>query len=249
MLKQIVRAVLSLSFSLAAVSSFAAEEIRLVDLRSSACPPVSGCYASTYFKGVVEVKNLAYGKQVTMVYKNNDGSWSSTNGQYLAPSTSGKELWTVSLPAPVSAVAFKYVVNGQTYWDNNGGKNYAINVYGTDALLGYPAISGAFGQYEENISMRGRYIRGNILVKNLSGTKTIKAVYTDNNWATSKTSYLSYASTAASGVEFWNFTLPIADTAKLENVKIAFQYTWPSGNVWDNNYGKNYRIVSGQISR
>lgn len=86
------------------------------------------------------VRNLAYGKQVNVVYTT-DG-WATVRtaplgyeyreyygyGSAASPDDAGIELWSGSFDVGSSAsridYAVSYQVNGQTYWDNNRGANY-----------------------------------------------------------------------------------------------------------------------------
>ena len=87
----------------------------------------------------IDVRNLAYAKNVTVVYST-DG-WATSHeapAQYVngyvygyayiqSPNAKGVERWTAHLPAISGNVLLFYVryeVNGQTYWDNNFGYNY-----------------------------------------------------------------------------------------------------------------------------
>ncbi|MFT3770789.1 MAG: carbohydrate-binding protein [Minicystis sp.] len=229
-----------------ASEAFAADEVKLVAARSSNCPPVSGCYRDTYLRGTVEVKNLGYAKTIDLVYKDvYSGQWQSAPAAYVGPSSSGKELWSFDFSAAAAELAVSYTVNGQTYWDNNGGGNYVFTPYVLDAILTYPKIAEPVGERApEQTSVNGR-----ILVKNLSYTKVIRAVYTDDGWATAKEAYASYDYTVPSGVEAWFFSLPVAASAPSSAIEIAFEYTFDGGVDWDNNYGHNYRIVGGVIHR
>jgi hypothetical protein len=90
-----------------------------------------------------DVRNIAFQKEVTLVYTTNNWQTTSTaplnfaqyysigNGAVLPnPNVFGIERWTttVSLPLSVKNVqyAISYKVNGQTFWDNNYGRNYRL---------------------------------------------------------------------------------------------------------------------------
>jgi hypothetical protein len=87
------------------------------------------------------VKNLAFAKQVDVVYTNN--GWQSVSygaltftssytlgyGSYLSPNANGIEHFRGQVQvsgATCLQYAIRYVVNGQTYWDNNFGRNYQV---------------------------------------------------------------------------------------------------------------------------
>ena len=85
----------------------------------------------------VVVANIAFAKQVAIVYTT-DG-WATFHNAFgtfnrsYAPATRPHQLnvedWAVSVPVGVGATgqfAVFYTVGGQTYWDNNFGRNYAF---------------------------------------------------------------------------------------------------------------------------
>ncbi len=225
----------------------AAGEVQLVHVTSSQCPPTSGCSRTPYLRGTVEVQNLAYSKAVTVRYYSwSTAKWADAAASYVGPSSAGKELWSFDIgTVGATQFAIAYSVNGATYWDNNGGQNYKVADYQFDALLTYPDISGATGQRDTTKSA----VVGNILVKNRGAQKTVRVVYTDNNWATTKYASATFVATLPSGVEYWSFEAPVASSASSSNVQLAFEYTHAYGTSWDNNYGRNYRLVSNTVSR
>lgn len=231
---------------LLAAPAAASGAVTLVEARSSQCPPVSGCYRATYLRGTIEVQNLAYDKVVGVVYKPTYASgWATAQASYLAPSSSGHELWAFDVPVAATQFAAFYTVNGQTTWDNNGGADYHVAPYELDALLTYPALTEAQGVRSPD----GASLTGTILVKNLGYQKDLRAVYTDDNWATVKQASASYTYTFPSGAEWWSFTLPVAALAPEASIHLAFSYAHGGSVDWDNDYGHDYRVVGGQITR
>lgn len=100
-------------------------------------------YASFYIEA--DVKNLAYSKEVKVIYSTDN--WQTTNTAPLNfithyalsdfvvlpnPNIFNNEKWSVYLNLPGNAkyvdYAISYKVNGTEYWDNNYGRNYRIKV-------------------------------------------------------------------------------------------------------------------------
>lgn len=215
----------------------AAGEIRMVSVRSNACAPVSGCFATPFFSAVVEVQNLAYAKQVGVRYRNAAGQWVNQAGEYMFSTPGNREAWRIPLDGPSSAFAFYYTVNGVTYWDNNGGKNYSLAPYQYDGLLGDIPVGSPTGALET-----GGIIRGEVLVKNLAYHKQVKVVYTLNNWQTASEVPARFLKTLPSGVEMWSYEVSAANVADITQVKMAFFYDWGVGSAWDNAFGRNYAM-------
>ncbi len=123
--------------------------------------PLDGTYlqsglniiADTYYSGLynynsnfsvhVDVRNISYAKQVSVVYTTN--GWATVQTAPLSftpyltvgaaqvltsPNVHGMERWFTNITVPVSVnkieYAVVYKVNGAEYWDNNFGKNYTV---------------------------------------------------------------------------------------------------------------------------
>lgn len=94
-----------------------------------------GCYGLCADLSVdIRVENIAYDKQVTLVYAVGGGPWSELEARYRQPVTGtggGYELWRAYLPyiyPPSLPVEFavRYRVAGQEHWDNADGYDYVV---------------------------------------------------------------------------------------------------------------------------
>lgn len=103
-------------------------------------------YASAYthysdqtkgsFYGSVYLKNLAFNKTVTVIYTTDN--WATIQTKTLTyqsgPNKNNIEQWGFSIELALDAnvteieYAYSYEVNGVTYWDNNFGANYKIEI-------------------------------------------------------------------------------------------------------------------------
>lgn len=96
--------------------------------------------SSTSWGSHITVRNLAPAKSVNVIYSTDNWVtsktaiatysstfWSSSYAQIPNPNTMGFEEWNFQLDvgsANQVEYAISYTVNGQTYWDNNFGRNY-----------------------------------------------------------------------------------------------------------------------------
>ncbi|XP_070758947.1 protein phosphatase 1, regulatory subunit 3Db [Enoplosus armatus] len=98
-----------------------------------------------WITGTVQVLNLAYEKEVTVLYSftnwrthtKTTASWVSSGcrGEYDAPET---DMFRFRLPVPpfilqpgaILEFAICYRVKGSNYWDNNNGHNYKLSCHG-----------------------------------------------------------------------------------------------------------------------
>lgn len=239
-MKRLRKIVTLIASVLSAGTAHAAGEVQLLSARSNACNPVNTC--PSQMTTVIEVKNLAYVKQVGVRYRNSQGYWMTAPAQYWMPSASGKELWNVVVPEPSDAYAIYYTVNGVTYWDNNGGRNYSNARVGQDEILGSPwSIGDPTGAWSSGT------LYGDVTVRNVSASKTVRIVYTDDNWVTRREGYARYSRTLPSGFEVWTYALPTRTTVDPRNVRMAYFVDWGSGSAWDNNFGNNYGLTSSYL--
>ncbi|MCX7923982.1 MAG: CBM21 domain-containing protein [Clostridia bacterium] len=198
--------------------------------------------SSTKFSiyGYIQVENLAYNKSVVVCYTNGDGVWKEVAAKYTAPASGNYERWyfeTSAAAASTFQFAVKYVVNGQTYWDNNNGSNYSLSYYSANrAALGESNV--VLG----NANKDNYGLHGNIYLKNIASTKVVKVRYTTDNWVTWNEVNASYLSTAEGGIEVWNFDVYKPTSTTQATFKFAISYTVNGVTYWDNNFGLNYTV-------
>jgi hypothetical protein len=196
--------------------------------------------------GQVEVKNLAYAKQVALVYSF-DGTWREAAASYAGPGGGGAETWGFSVDVPYGATvqfALRYRVAGQEFWDNNGGADYRVGGSAPAFLLGQAAVKLDRAHYYS--SRLGYSLSGTAVVKNLAYAKEVKVVYSFDNWATAQEALASYeGEVALSGgaAERWSWVLPAPPPGN--PVRFAIAYTVNGVTSWDNNLGQDYTLVPG----
>ena len=152
--------------------------------------------------------------------------------------------------------AIEYIVNGQTYWDNNGGNNYFIN--NSDGMFlqdGLNVSLDTYTTYLQNYSYSPSptsFFSVVVDVRNIGYSKNVTMVYTTDNWKTTKTAALSFAQYYAIGdgvslvnpnrfgIERWTNYMNVDSTVK--TIQLAISYKVNGVEYWDNNYGKNYQI-------
>ncbi len=241
------------------------ENIRLLKART-----VATYYSRSYIrvKGFyAEVANIAYAKQVFVHHKMTDGTWKDFPLSYIGPSENNAEIWGweinygVGTPPENSFAqtgfsdefALKYIVNGQTYWDNNGSRNYNISSpYITDGYYMQDGLNISTDLFSSSLRCTGTTgtLQVNADVRNIAYTKTLNLVYTTDNWRTVSSAPLRYGSTYGYGgsnltafpgqqqFERWGVTVNVP--ASTTQVKFAVSYTVNGQTYWNNNYGRDY---------
>jgi hypothetical protein len=208
-------------------------------------------------KVLIQVKNVAYEKQVYIHHEKSDGSWIDIPASYLSPGNGIYELW-VADPADFgdtiqygNQFVIKYIVLGQTFWDNNNGNNYTL--FDSEWLGPGPMLGNNINVLIKRANL---YSNGDLDVyidlRNIAYAKNVTLTYTTNNWSSSATLNAAYRSSYATGystyilwpnsynVERWK-----VESQLLSNVPIQFyiSYTVNGQTFYDNNYGTNYLLT------
>lgn len=227
------------TFANAFPSKVFADELPPVQLYYSAS--VSDSAELGHCVGYIAVKNLGYDKKVTVHYNTPASStvWSDIDATYVGTNASdGYEIWRFETPTTYSLdglgdiqYAIRYEVNGQTYWDNNNGKNYQTN----DFTASRPHVISTVKSYENNQQFLNVYIG----TKKSVSPDAVRLRYTEDNWAT-----YSDVDAVSTNEVFYNYDtncwvakIPISSG---KQVQFSAYYELNGNQYWDNNLGSNY---------
>lgn len=235
-----------------ATSAVHADPIDLLDAFTINMSKYGFSWTSSSF--TVAVDNLGADKQITLVQEQADGSWQEFPMYYKGTGGSDRELWTIGHDLTnTGAFALKYSVNGTTYWDNNNGQNYQFDaqghLLGADQTIYVPSYSVS----ETANSQTGLHtFNATIVLKNLGHNKTVRLVYSSDNWATSTVvdasyagspvfyGYGSYLNPNANGTEVWTVSTPVAADFDGE---FFIEYQVNGQSYYDNNFNADYPIA------
>lgn len=227
----------------------------MVKLIRSENYPTCG-FGGTFLKKhiLIQVRNIAYDKQVYVHHQLMDSSWVDIPASYIRQCNSTYELWGLDSTEVFGQSSFgnqfvvKYIVLGQTYWDNNNGANYTLLTPVSHMEGPGPMLGNYINVLLRDVSSFDGYPAAYIDIRNIAYVKDVRFIYTNNNWATYVTLnavYQSYTRTDFGsyiywpngyGVERWkvdlsNITLPI---------QFYISYTVNGQTYYDNNYCSNY---------
>jgi hypothetical protein len=194
---------------------------------------------------LVRVENLAYHKEVVVHRTDGNGNWSDVALHYIGPAEDGYELWggndelDYHPDRPTVELAVRYTVGGQTYWDNNGGFGQNYTIGNDDRSL----LTEANVMVYKARRCRAGGVNGYIDVRNLGNPKSVKVVYTYDNWTTHHDVDAHWLSGPnAHGIEQWRYEIPnVSDPWAL---RFAVSYSVSGQTYWDNNFAhrRDYKL-------
>lgn len=206
---------------------------------------------------LIQVKNVAYAKEVYVHRSTADGPWVDVPARYVRQADSTYELWEVDetdfAGYPVTEqFVLKYVVNGQTYWDNNNNANYRFldnSYYGPGPMLGsyIDVLLSSASIYSYNGQ---KYVSMYVDLRNIAPTKNVSVIYTTDNWATTRTLSPHYRQSIATGYStFINFPneygferWSVSEPVDVSGFHFYIAYTVNGVTYYDNNYRANYYV-------
>lgn len=217
------------------------------------------CSSDVFFrKFQVEVANIGSNKAVKAHHQMSNGTWKDFSLTYKFTTSIGTEIWEADFYETASAnlgnnnpfgsqFVIKYIVNGQTYWDNNNNQNFKFqtNVFDNETVLG--SNTNILNVSSRLINIGSVNIAFEVIadVRNIAYNKEVKVIYTTDDWKTNKTeklNYTSYYQSSINGFERWsngNITLPFKSNTV---VQYALVYKVNGIEYWDNNFGRNYSV-------
>ncbi len=217
-------------------------------VRAEAGMTPSGTGSFSYFANfTVLVENLAFEKQVQLLaHDPASNSWTFHPCAFAASVPGNGEFWTVHLfSPPVDQFVVQYQVNGDTFWDNNSGFNYRLDVpasEGTDGI-GSAMVNTNVQAVGSDVDPGGN-LEVDILLRDLAFAKQVGIVYTTDNWASSHTAFAGFRQ------NFAPFGAPDQPNAQLWILKVnvgvgskgqfAVFYAVNGETFWDNNFGRNF---------
>ncbi len=191
-------------------------------------------YGATSYEVFVQTKDAAADQKVYVHYNYLDNKdWQDVEATYFTTLSDGSKIWKATFSSYNAKYAIKYVADGNTFWDNNNGKDYT----GSVRIGSAPVVSERLG-YQYN-SFNGYQI--NAVLQNYSYEKNVFVRYTTDGWKTSHDQALSYSKTNADGTETWTVNLKL--NAETDGFEYAICYQDDKGEFWANSFGANYNIM------
>ena len=188
---------------------------------------------TNYYVYIAVDTNSASNKKVYVHHSTYNQGWVDTAASFYKKADANTEIWRAYVSGnEATDFVIKYVGDGVTYWDNNNYKNYDAERDTLGASVNVRALPLR--------SAYSNYYCVQATVENLAYHKSVKVVYTNDNWATSKTANLSYYfSEEGTNAERWKVDIPVTNKDKFQ---YYITYTVNGKTYVDNNWGANFDI-------
>lgn len=238
----------------------AIDAVRLKYLESDSFAPGGGIGTVNNTTVSAKVKNIAFAKAVTLHYEDPSGTWREKPLSWQA-NFGGYDLFSGSDGGFVTTqFVVSYSVNGNTFWDNNGGSNYHVsevrpNTVGGNVVLN-KAVARRGTEAGGGFVFTTSWVEGEILVNNLSFNKHVGIRLSTNDWATFADTNAVFSGTESvaegiSGVEIWKFKTPELNLdASIPHFRFAvfFDDLDAGMRFWDNNFGQDYILSKNDLA-
>ena len=213
-----------------------------------------GGFSGTYTPIAVKVKNIAFTKNVTVLYTAYGSTWNAVN---LAFSSyfGDYDIFSGTINEQVLQFALRYDVDGQTFFDNNSGQDYRfvtnLGVVGGNVILN-KAVSKQGVQAGGGFVFTTSWLEGEILVNNLSFVKNVGIRLSADGGISWNDTLGFFAGSQDSdnifvgtGAEVWRFKTPELNLVS-NPPEFRFAVFYRNGatgeSFWDNNFGQDYKI-------
>jgi maltose 6'-phosphate phosphatase len=205
----------------------------------------------------IHVANLAYHKEVDVLWAVERSAWQRLEAGYHGPSGHNREIWRAharfgmgsetSLPGGIR-FALRYRVLGAEYWDNNNSRNYSIET--GSGILVRESIPVQNIEFNPSLLPVQKIYPVAVAVRRSVDPKAVHVHWTTDNWKTRhetpcfrRRAYRHQAglskaeSSSRHGWRIWAAQLDIECGYRLE---YAICCDTSEGRLWDNNLGANY---------
>jgi hypothetical protein len=238
----------------------AEQSVRLKYIESDNFSPGGGITGVNNTKMTAKAKNIAFAKDVAIHYAQADGAWVERplawHKNYLH-----HDLFALTDNSFITTeFVIRYTVNGETFWDNNGGGNYHVdserpNTIGGNVILN-KATARRGSQAGGGFVFTTSWIEGEIFVKNLSFQKHVGIRVSANGGASFHDTNASFSgnvpvAVGLSQVEVWKFKTAELniDQSSAEFRFAVFYNNLDSGEwFWDNNFRQDYTLSKTDLA-
>jgi len=218
-----------------------------------------GGFSGSFAPISAKVKNIAFTKEVSVHYTPDNSNWKDFPLSFLSH-FADHDIFNGTINEQVEQLVIRYAVNGQTFYDNNFGQNYRLDLklaaIGENVILNR-ATARRGTQAGGGFVFTTSWLEGEILVNNLSFVKHVGVRMSADGGSTWSDTAASFAgSNMADGTfigpaEVWRFKTPELNLNPASPM-LVFAVFYGNGNTgetfWDNNFGQNYAVSNTENS-
>jgi hypothetical protein len=235
--------------------------VRLKYVESDTFSPGGGVTGVENTVLTAKVKNIAFAKEVALVSALSGGAWTE---RPLAWQEHFGDYDTFAIYSGntfyLNDFALRYTVDGQTFWDNNGGANYHLDELGPNTVGGNVVLNLATARRGTEAGggfvFTTSWVEGEIYVNNLSFTRQVGIRLTANGWASFQDTDASFygqvpVAEGVSRVETWKFKTPEynLDESTPDFQFAIYYHDLDTGRFfWDNNFGQDYTLSKTDLA-
>ncbi len=213
-----------------------------------------GGFSGTYAVVTAKIKNVAFAKSVAVLYTPDDHTWKEFPLAFAAH-YGDYDTFDGSVNEQVHRLAVRYSAGGETFFDNNGGWDYAVGsalaaVGGNVVLSTATARRGT--QAGGGFTFTTSWVEGEILVTNLSYAKDVGvrlSVDGGTTWADAHGTFAGQNTGdgvfVGPGAEVWRFKTPelnLVDPPADFRFAVFYRNVATGQVYWDNNFGQDYKL-------
>ena len=212
-----------------------------------------GGFSGTFAVISVNVKNIAFSKDVAVHYTPYGGQWKDfalSHRWFFGD----HDLFEGTINEQVEQLVIRYTVGGQTFYDNYFGQNYglgsALAAVGKNVALGNATAQRGF-QAGGGFTFTTSWLEGEILVNNLSFVKSVGVrMSADGGVTWQDTAAVFSGQHLANGTfigpaEVWRFRTPelnLNSASPVFEFAVFYRNGATGETFWDNNFEQDYRV-------
>lgn len=214
---------------------------------------------------LVRVANVAYEKQLDVLWAGEDGFWRTLPAHYLRDAPEGEEYWAASTALALDAehalpgnveFCLRYRVRGEQHWDNNDGRNHALEAdAGVRLPTGLEMLDLAAHRPAKAAS---RSLPVAVAVDARLEAQRVTVHWTTDDWRTTRDTACRLrrdywdaecGSNARNpnqyGVQVWDAAL---DLGRAPNALYRIVCESVRGRLWDDDVARGFRLTPPQLN-
>ena len=213
-----------------------------------------GGFSGTYTPIAVKVKNIAFGKVVTVLYTPDGSTWKGASLSF-ASHFGDYDGFSGTVNEQVQQFAVRYDVAGSVFFDNNCGGDYRL---GSNLALAGGNVVLSKAKSKRGVQAGGGFVfttswlEGQILVNNLAFAKDVGIRLSADGGLTWHDTHAFFVGQHTEdgtfigpGAEVWQFKTPelnLETSADTFRFAVFFRVLSTGVVFWDNNFAQDYKV-------